>query len=128
MGTCDRSQGVCSCPSGYTGSACQRLSCPNECSGQGSCVTLSQVGETRAVPSRDCFGNGRNVDKGRDKRQRDFVGKSFVRNSSVEGFCTANRPLCMAMLETMVCLSLETHEQSVRRYVYRPSSTNSHSE
>lgn len=31
------------CPVGYTGAACQRLACPNECSGRGECATLGQV-------------------------------------------------------------------------------------
>ena len=36
-GMCDRSSGECQCFDGYEGSACQRTSCPNECSGHGVC-------------------------------------------------------------------------------------------
>jgi len=36
-GMCDRSSGDCQCFPGYTGSACQRTECPNECSGHGIC-------------------------------------------------------------------------------------------
>lgn len=36
-GTCDRMTGQCQCSEGYTGDACQRTVCPNECSGHGIC-------------------------------------------------------------------------------------------
>lgn len=36
-GVCDTSTGECTCYPGYEGSACQRTSCPNDCSGHGVC-------------------------------------------------------------------------------------------
>lgn len=35
MGACDRATGRCSCRSGFSGEACQRMGCPNDCYGQG---------------------------------------------------------------------------------------------
>ena len=36
-GVCDRTVGSCKCVAGYTGDACQRTACPNDCSGNGIC-------------------------------------------------------------------------------------------
>ena len=42
IGFCDRDTGKCTCPSGYTGKACARTACPNDCSGHGTCQSLKQ--------------------------------------------------------------------------------------
>jgi len=42
-GICDYQQGKCECFKGFTGSACQRSVCPNDCSGHGSCVSIADV-------------------------------------------------------------------------------------
>ena len=42
-GLCDRKTGECECFDGYDGNACQRASCPNSCSGHGTCETISDL-------------------------------------------------------------------------------------
>lgn len=42
-GMCDRGSGTCECFDGYEGSACQRASCPNDCSGHGVCNTIKEI-------------------------------------------------------------------------------------
>jgi hypothetical protein len=39
-GTCDRVLGKCVCFPGYEGAACERRSCPNDCSGNGMCLPM----------------------------------------------------------------------------------------
>jgi len=40
-GTCNRKEGTCDCNDGFEGTACQRMSCVNDCSGHGQCLTQS---------------------------------------------------------------------------------------
>jgi hypothetical protein len=39
-GICDRLTGTCKCQPNFSGIACSRLSCPDDCSGRGSCRTM----------------------------------------------------------------------------------------
>ncbi|OWZ06117.1 hypothetical protein PHMEG_00021676 [Phytophthora megakarya] len=43
MGICDRSAGTCTCFPGFDGSACERMSCTNDCSKRGVCMSMRQM-------------------------------------------------------------------------------------
>merc|ERR1719478_1633316 len=42
-GECDRKSGQCKCFDGYTGSACRRMKCDDDCNGHGVCETLARA-------------------------------------------------------------------------------------
>lgn len=44
-GVCDRKSGECSCLSYYTGVACERAVCPDDCNNNGICITLKNIAE-----------------------------------------------------------------------------------
>jgi hypothetical protein len=44
-GQCNHKTGECNCYPGFSGDACRRLSCPNDCSGHGQCLTTEQHGK-----------------------------------------------------------------------------------
>jgi len=44
-GFCDRKSGECQCLSYYTGAACERSVCPDECNNNGICITQKNMAE-----------------------------------------------------------------------------------
>jgi hypothetical protein len=42
VGICESGSGTCKCPTGFTGAACQRRTCANDCSGHGVCTPLKK--------------------------------------------------------------------------------------
>lgn len=65
-GTCDRKTGECECFPGFEGKGCGRQSCPDDCSGQGTCEFMKDLpfGKTyndyydNSVPSLSGLGTG----------------------------------------------------------------------
>jgi hypothetical protein len=46
QGICNRQTGRCECFPGYEGKSCNRYSCPNNCSGHGTCKSMRRLART----------------------------------------------------------------------------------
>lgn len=57
-GLCDRGTGRCTCFNGYEGEACQRTSCPNKCSGHGTCQSLTRFVKDTGVVTYNPLASG----------------------------------------------------------------------
>ena len=49
MGICNRSTGECQCRSGFTGSACQYMTCHQNCHDNGECLSMATLAEKNEV-------------------------------------------------------------------------------
>jgi len=113
-GLCDRQSGQCQCFEGYTGFACERQACPNNCNGRGRCVTQEimayEASKTYSAPWDASMAQGCVCDlgaRGPDCSLEECPsgpdvlkghGNAFGRDCSGRGLCDYSTGLCRCFL------------------------------
>jgi glutathione peroxidase-family protein len=91
-GTCDRASGACACTTGYTGDACQRTLCPADCSGHGTCQSLSFFYDEGRGGNSDVYGGVEGAQQYGCKCDNGFRGVSGAsRAGRPRGGCRLSR-------------------------------------
>ena len=63
MGICDRNTGQCECADGFEGAACERMTCLQDCHGNGNCLSMATLAEHNLVngdPTPKTYGSDPN--------------------------------------------------------------------
>jgi len=82
-GICDRETGECACFPGYEGKGCRRSSCPNDCSGHGTCYYINEV----AVDSNDPSSGRLTLNKGTGDRSNKIYYNNWDANKAQACVC-----------------------------------------
>lgn len=80
-GLCDRETGECVCFEGYTGRACKRSVCPNDCSGHGKCRLVEEL------PAASKYGSVSYTDWDGDKIQACVCDGGFYGPDCSQRYC-----------------------------------------
>lgn len=82
-GICDRTTGECQCFDGYTGKACQRTTCPNDCSGHGRCEYIEDM--PYGTVWGDYYDGVTLAKKGHGDRPKTFAADRYWDNHKTRG-------------------------------------------
>ncbi|KAJ8604707.1 hypothetical protein CTAYLR_006542 [Chrysophaeum taylorii] len=103
-GLCDRDLGQCDCFDGYTGNACQRSSCPNDCNSNGMCMTLARLGTMYGLDYRQPGSGGDGVGPTYSNWDKDSVTACYC-DAGFFGPDCSRRAFSVLEINYTVCLT-----------------------
>eukprot|EP00618_Florenciella_parvula_P018463 CAMPEP_0119526412 /NCGR_PEP_ID=MMETSP1344-20130328/41028_1 /TAXON_ID=236787 /ORGANISM="Florenciella parvula, Strain CCMP2471" /LENGTH=406 /DNA_ID=CAMNT_0007565391 /DNA_START=92 /DNA_END=1312 /DNA_ORIENTATION=+ len=136
-GLCDRDTGECDCFAGYTGKGCARSTCPNDCSGHGTCEYIEEIGHGGIVPGHYDATKGRlGIHKGskkfegsasemwdHHKTMKCVCDKGFFEIDCSKRMCHTGNDILDKRLDTSDVL--QTQKQNITLYAAGPTGNGS---
>lgn len=112
-GKCDRDTGICQCYSGYEGTACQRMSCPNGCSGHGICLASSHLDINTHTPGQIYYDFILSKDESSKSNWDNDQSYACVCDKEYTGYDCSMKKCPTGYIETSNCMAQSLSQQGI---------------